>query len=120
MNLLASTFSPHGPLSSTDDTRHENNQRKLQKVKVGRIKLEYNNNLLVRPPAALNLLQAVEDDLDDVNFSLKVLLEAEMLAHPGDMKITLAWLLPNVPALPSSSTEKSSLLHLSFRLLLPN
>ena len=30
-------------------------------MKVGRIKLEYNNNLLVRPPAALNLLQAVED-----------------------------------------------------------
>ena len=63
-------------------------------MKVGRIKLEYNNNLLVRPPAALNLLQAVEDDLDDVNFSLKVLLEAEMLAHPGDMKISLASVAP--------------------------
>ena len=34
LNLLASTFSPDGPLSSTDDDRHKNKQRKLQKVKV--------------------------------------------------------------------------------------
>ena len=31
LNLLVSTFSPHGPLSSTDDTRHENKQRNYRK-----------------------------------------------------------------------------------------
>ena len=49
---LASTFGPDGPLSSTDDYRHKNKQRKLQKVKV-KDKLEYNLMLiLVAPPGS--------------------------------------------------------------------
>ena len=52
---LASTFGPDGPLSSTDDYRHKNKQRKLQKVKV-KDKLEYNLMLILAatppPPQA--------------------------------------------------------------------
>ena len=45
LNLFnkASTFNQLGSLSSTDETKYKNKQRKLQKVKVKYYKLEFNN-----------------------------------------------------------------------------